>query len=70
MRKLELKFLNEENKTVTISLDSPVEPVDAPAVSAAMDQVLDQQALLSSGGELVSKKSARIVDRQVTDINI
>lgn len=65
---LELKFLNEEGKVVTVSLNDPVEPADQAAVSAAMDTILAQNAFLSSGGELVSKKEARIVERNVTDI--
>ncbi|CQR47900.1 hypothetical protein BN1058_02233 [Paraliobacillus sp. PM-2] len=70
MKRLELKFLDEQDKTVTISLDSPAEPVDAMAITAAMDQILAQQVLYSSGGDMVSKKSARIVERNVTDIQI
>lgn len=67
---IELQFLNEENKTVTISLENPIEPVDPAAVNAAMDAILAQGAFTSSGGDLVSKKGARVVDRSVTDIEI
>ncbi|HLR60848.1 MAG TPA: DUF2922 domain-containing protein [Lentibacillus sp.] len=70
MKKLELKFLNEDDKTVTYSLEKPVEPVDASAVSAAMDEIISQNAFTSSGGDLVSKKSARIVDRTVAEIEL
>ncbi|UOQ87032.1 DUF2922 domain-containing protein [Gracilibacillus salinarum] len=70
MKKIELKFENELGKTVTISLDNPVEPVDQEAVNAAMDAVMSQNAFFSSGGDLVAKKSARIVERNVTDIEL
>ncbi|QTN00803.1 DUF2922 family protein [Sediminibacillus dalangtanensis] len=70
MKKLELKFLNEEDKTVTISLDQPVEPADPAAVNAAMDEIIAQNAFFSSGGDLVSKKSARIVERNVEEIEL
>ena len=70
MKKLELKFLNQEGKVVTITLDSPVEPADAAAVNAAMDVILAQNAFSSSGGNLVSKKEARIVERNVFGIEI
>ncbi|WP_182199932.1 DUF2922 domain-containing protein [Paraliobacillus salinarum] len=70
MKRLELKFIDEQDKTVTIALDSPKEPVDAVAINNAMDQILAQQAIYSSNGNLVSKKGARIVERHVTDINI
>jgi hypothetical protein len=67
-RVLELQFLNQENKTVTIRLDAPVEPVDPAAVNAAMDSVITQNVFTSSGGDYAAKKGARIVDRTVSDI--
>ncbi|WP_208590783.1 DUF2922 domain-containing protein [Gracilibacillus suaedae] len=70
MKKIELKFENEEGKTVTFSLDNPVEPVDPAQVSAAMDTILNENAFFSSGGDLVAKKSARIVERNVSEIEI
>ncbi|WP_010531474.1 DUF2922 domain-containing protein [Lentibacillus jeotgali] len=70
MKKLELKFLNEDDKTVTYSLEEPVEPVDPAAVGAAMDEIILQNAFTSSGGDLVSRKSARVVDRNVVEIEL
>ncbi|WP_138420566.1 DUF2922 domain-containing protein [Aquibacillus sediminis] len=70
MKKLELKFLNEDDHIVTISLDEPVEPVDTEAINEAMDEILAQNIFYSSGGDLVSKKSARIVERNVTAIEL
>ncbi|MED1863873.1 DUF2922 domain-containing protein [Fictibacillus nanhaiensis] len=67
---LELQFLNQENKTVTIRLDAPIEPVDPAAVNAAMDTVIAQNTFTSSGGNYTSKKGARIVDREVSDIDL
>lgn len=67
-KKLELKFLNAENRTVTVSLNDPVEPVDALQIEQAMDTILTENCFFSSGGDLVSKKEARIVERNVTDI--
>ncbi|MDC3417556.1 DUF2922 domain-containing protein [Aquibacillus salsiterrae] len=70
MKTLELKFGNQEDKVVTVSLENPVEPVDAVAVNAAMDAIITQNAFFSSGGDLVTKKSARIVERNVADIQL
>ncbi|MDE5414318.1 DUF2922 domain-containing protein [Alkalihalobacterium chitinilyticum] len=67
-KKLELVFENEFAKNVTISLDNPVYPVDPAAISEAMDEIIAQNAFTSSGGNLVSKKSARVVDRTVETI--
>ncbi|RBW67309.1 DUF2922 domain-containing protein [Bacillus taeanensis] len=69
-KKLELQFVNSENKTVTISLDDPIEPVDAAAVSAAMDTVITQNAFTSSGGDFIAKKGARVVERNVADVTL
>ena len=70
MKKLELKFENYDGKTVTYSLDEPVEPVNPQLVNDVMDEIITQDAFSSSGGDLVAKKSARLVDRQVEDIEI
>lgn len=70
MKKLELIFENEMGKNATYSLDSPIEPADPEAVKAAMDAIIEQDAFHTNGGSLVKKKGARIVDRQVTDIEI
>ncbi|RXJ02238.1 DUF2922 domain-containing protein [Anaerobacillus alkaliphilus] len=48
-----------------MSLDAPIEPVDAAKVSLVMDLVLAQGAFVSSAGFLVSKVGARVVERNV-----
>ncbi|WP_217586115.1 DUF2922 domain-containing protein [Lentibacillus saliphilus] len=70
MKKLELKFMNEEGKTVTYTLDKPVEPVNASEVNQAMDEIIVQNAFTSTGGNIVEKKSARLVERIVEDIEL
>lgn len=70
MKKLELKFLNEDGKTVTYSLEQPVEPADPQAIKAAMDEIIAQDAFTSSGGDVVSIKEARIVERTVEEIEL
>lgn len=70
MKRLELLFENEEGRTVTFTLDEPIDPADPAAVNAAMDEVLAQNVFESNGGNLVKKKGARIVERTVTDIDI
>ncbi|WP_047983384.1 DUF2922 domain-containing protein [Ornithinibacillus californiensis] len=70
MKTLELKFENADGKTVTYSLEKPIEPVDPAAVAAAMDTIIEQNTFTSSGGNLVAKKSARIVERNVQDVEL
>lgn len=70
MKQLELKFLNEEEKIVTYSLDKPDESVEADEVAEAMDEIIDQNVFETTGGELVKKDSARIVERNVEEIEL
>ncbi|WP_407652099.1 DUF2922 domain-containing protein [Aquibacillus koreensis] len=70
LKTLEMKFGNEDNKVVTISLEQPIEPVDPVAVEQAMDVIIAQNVFASSGGNLVTKKSVRVVERNVEDIEI
>jgi Protein of unknown function (DUF2922) len=67
---LELLFVNTEGKTVKVNVDSPIDPVDQQALSTAMDEILASNIFMSTGGDFVAKKGARIVDRTVTDINL
>lgn len=70
MKTLELKFENADGKIVTYSLEKPIEPVDPAAVTAAMDTIIAENAFTTSGGNLVAKKSARVVERNVEDIEL
>ncbi|OIJ21708.1 hypothetical protein BKP45_03135 [Anaerobacillus alkalidiazotrophicus] len=69
-KKIELIFKNEMGRNVTVSLDNPIEPVDPTQVAQVMDAVIAEDAFISTGGKLVSKHTARIVERYVSDIEI
>lgn len=68
MKKIELLFENEEGRTVKYSLDKPVEPVNPASVQLAMDDIIAQNVFNTSGGDLVAKKGARVVETIVEDI--
>ncbi|SDH95288.1 Protein of unknown function [Alteribacillus persepolensis] len=67
-KRLELRFMNEDGKNVTISLDEPVEPVDETAIDSAMEAVILSNMFLSSGGDITEKRDARIVERTVNTV--
>ncbi|MFA9559929.1 DUF2922 domain-containing protein [Evansella sp. AB-rgal1] len=69
-KRLELLFTNEGGKNVTISLDDPQEPVSAEAVSETMDLIIANNVFTSYHGALVQKRGARVVDRQVQQIEV
>lgn len=70
MKRIELFFENMDGKTVKYTLDHPVEPVDASSVKAAMEEILEQNAFTSNGGDLTTIKSARIVENMVEEIDL
>ncbi|RKL68206.1 hypothetical protein CR203_06885 [Salipaludibacillus neizhouensis] len=69
-KRLELLFTDTLKGNVTIGLDDPIEPVDAAAISSAMDIIIAQGALTSAKGDLVAKRGARLVERNVQTIEI
>jgi hypothetical protein len=70
VKRLELKFTNEEGKVVTYSIDNPIEPANPSKINAAMDEILKQNVFTTGGGDLTAKKSAMIVERVVEEIEM
>lgn len=70
MRQLQLRFRNVAGRIVTFTLDAPKEPVNVTDVNEAMDEIIQENVFTSTGGDLVSKHSARIVERTVDEIEI
>ncbi|MDQ0298730.1 hypothetical protein J2S78_001138 [Salibacterium salarium] len=67
-KRLELRFSNQEGRNVTIALDEPADPTDEEAIETAMATIINENAFISSGGELVNKRDARIVERTVNTV--
>ena len=67
---LELQFNTRDNKPFSITLTDPVEPVNTAAIAAAMDAIIMQNCFTTSGGDVVAKKGARIIERNENDIII
>jgi hypothetical protein len=67
MKTLELTF-NAEFGTARIAIRNPKEPIDSAKVKAAMNQLVVADVFKTSNGDLVSPKSARVIDRETQDI--
>jgi hypothetical protein len=67
---LELKFLKEDGKEATFSIDSPIVPVDEAAVKAVMDTILASGVFEATSTPNARKKGARLVDRSVSEIDL
>ncbi|ANB59241.1 DUF2922 domain-containing protein [Anoxybacteroides amylolyticum] len=65
---LELQFLNLQGKPVRIVIENPIDPVNAKQVSAVMDTIIAANIFTSSGGDLVTKQGARLLQRDVTEV--
>ncbi|WP_419883620.1 DUF2922 domain-containing protein [Peribacillus sp. B-H-3] len=64
---LELLFATLQGKTAVLSIDDPKEPVDLAKVKQAMDQIITLNVFTSRTGDYISKKGARVVERNVDD---
>ncbi|WP_066638669.1 DUF2922 domain-containing protein [Desulfolucanica intricata] len=65
---LRMVFLNQAGSRVTVSVENPRDDIAQAEVQAAMDTIIAKNILTTSGGDLVSVDSARIVDVTTTDI--
>lgn len=70
MKKIELRFRNVDDKLVRFELDNPVDPIDPAVVNEAMDTIIAENVFTSSGGDLLTKESARIVEQIVEEIEL
>ncbi|WP_078543533.1 DUF2922 domain-containing protein [Litchfieldia alkalitelluris] len=67
---LEMSFSTVDGKTAKMSIDNPIEPVDVVALAAAMDAIVAANVFITSGGDLVGKLGARVIERNVEDVII
>ncbi len=65
---LQMIFVNELGRNVTISVVDPRDDVTAQQVSAVMSDILTHNAFISVGGRLLSAAGARVVSRGVEEI--
>ncbi|MFL7941644.1 DUF2922 domain-containing protein [Priestia sp. TSO9] len=70
MKTLTMQFLNESQKAVSLSIESPKDTLDAAAITAAMNALIASDVFTSSGGALVARKGAQIVERNVIEFTI
>ncbi|KAF0819176.1 hypothetical protein KIS4809_2019 [Bacillus sp. ZZV12-4809] len=67
---LEMTFVTELGKETKLSVDSPKEPINPAAVKAAMEQIIAANAFDGNGGDFVSIKDARLIERNVKDYEL
>ena len=67
---LEMIFVNFVGDKVTLRLTEPREDITEVEVRTVMDQVVAKNVFDSSGGSLVGVAGARIVSRDVAELDI
>ena len=68
MKTLKMIFKNEDGNNVTFSLKNPKDTLTAQGVKDAMDNIIAKNVFITTGGELVSKVRAEIVDTTETTL--
>ncbi|EJP86417.1 MULTISPECIES: DUF2922 domain-containing protein [Bacillus] len=69
MQVLELVFVKEDGKTVVLSIDNPITPVNELVVNQVMDTIL-ASSVFSSISENTRKKGARLIEKNVSEVQI
>ncbi|MED1203343.1 DUF2922 domain-containing protein [Heyndrickxia acidicola] len=71
MKTLELQFVTEDNKTVRIAVDEPIEPVDTVKLKDAMNKILASNVQTSASGlPFTAVKGARLIEQNVSDYTL
>lgn len=61
-QRLVMSFRNTAGRTVTMSMDDPRTDVTAAEVTTVMDTIIAKNIFTSSGGDLVSKERAAVIE--------
>ncbi|MDM5211030.1 DUF2922 domain-containing protein [Peribacillus sp. NJ4] len=67
---LEMIFVTKEGQSATISVDNPKEPVSVNTVKQAMEKVIAGNVFVTSSGDFVDLKAARVVERNVEEVEL
>lgn len=69
-KSLEMNFLTDTGKLSKLSIDNPKEPIDPAAIKQAMEQIVTANVFQNSNGSFAAVKSARVIERNVTEYEI
>ncbi len=65
---LRLSWRNEAGRTYSFSIDNPLDNLTQTEIENFMDLVINKNVILSSGGALVAKADAHLINTQDTDL--
>lgn len=67
---LSLQFVTDMDKLYTLTIDSPVEPVNEALINQVMDTLIAEKFISTTSGYLKAKKGAKVIDQTVSEINV
>jgi hypothetical protein len=67
---LVMTFLNREGARTSLTIPAVKDDITEAEVSTAMDAVIVKNVFYSAGGDLITKHSAQIVERTVTELSV
>lgn len=68
MQTLELMFATSVGTTFRLSVPNPIVPLNTAEVNRVMDLIISKKVFDTGAGELVTKKSVRMIDHTVSEI--
>jgi len=69
-KSLVMTFLNGEGSRASLTLPAVKDTITEVQVGAAMDAIIAKNIFISSGGDLITKYSATITERNVTTLDV
>jgi hypothetical protein len=67
---LVMTFLNREGSRSSITIPAVKDTVTEAEVATAMDSIIAKNIFFSAGGDLLTKHSAQLTERTVTEISV
>ena len=65
---LRLSWRNEAGRTYSFSIDNPTNDLTQTEIESFMDLAISKNGILSTGGALVAKSDAHLVNTEDTDL--
>lgn len=69
-KSLVMTFLNQEGSRASLTLPAVKDNVTEAEVATAMDAIIAANIFFSTGGNFVTKHSAQVTERTVTELDV
>ena len=69
-KSLVMSFANELDKKFTVTVKDIKENVEESTINSIMEYIIENDVFITNGGSLVSKVSANIISKEVTNFEV